>query len=187
MSESDEQNEAKASRRQALVVASCAGALGAGALLGPVGMALDPLLRGSEQAAATGPHAVGRLDGFTVGGAPQRVVLKQDLKDAWLVRREVPFGAVLVQRTSPSAFRVFSAVCPHLGCSVAPDLDGKGYNCPCHQSSFSLDGAVQASPTGGPSPSPRSLDPLPWSVEGDQLLVTWKRFKMGTPEREELA
>jgi|GEM_PF-3345819 Rieske Fe-S protein len=36
--------------------------------------------------------------------------------------------------------RAFSLRCPHLGCRVRLDGDGKGLTCPCHGSRFDLDG-----------------------------------------------
>jgi len=186
-------DEVKHTRREALVAGSCAGVIGAGVMAGPIGMALDPLLRGHDGGGSSGvegaegaAYELGKVSQFKVGDAPKRLILKRDMKDAWLVRKGVPFGAVLVQRTTQTAFNVFSAVCPHLGCSVSPSKDGKGYHCPCHQSFFALDGAIKTGPSGRKCPSPRALDPLPWVVERERLVVTWKRFKIGIPEREEL-
>lgn len=184
MSQSDE--EPKGTRREALLATSCACVLGASVLAGPAAVVLDPLLRekGGE-AEGGGTHRAGSLDRFVVGGPPQKIVLRKDTQDAWLTRKNSTMGAVLVQRTGEKAFKVFSAVCPHLGCLVTPDDDGKGYNCPCHQSVFSLEGAVVKPADGRPTAAPRGLDPLPWEVRDGGLVVTWKRFKLGTAEREE--
>lgn len=71
---------------------------------------------------------------------------------------------------------VFSAVCPHLGCTVntAPD----SFVCACHSSRWSADGAKISGPT------PRNLDVLEHRVEGDTLQVRYQSFKQGTAEKE---
>jgi menaquinol-cytochrome c reductase iron-sulfur subunit len=74
----------------------------------------------------------------------------------------------------------FSSVCPHLGCGV--DVARDGFACPCHGSAFDLEGHVR----GGPAP--RGLDPLEVRItEGDEraVLVRYRRFAIGTPERRE--
>ncbi len=56
-----------------------------------------------------------------------------------------------------------STVCTHLGCIVKPTA--AGFECPCHGSRFTSDGAV----TGGPAPAP-----LPWlevTVVGGTVVV----------------
>ncbi|MCS6329174.1 MAG: Rieske 2Fe-2S domain-containing protein, partial [Nitrospira sp.] len=59
------------------------------------------------------------------------------------------------------------------------DADKK-FLCPCHGSSFDVNGRV----TGGPAPRP--LDVLPSKVEGGRLLVMYKDFKSGLAESVEL-
>ena len=52
---------------------------------------------------------------------------------------------LLALRLEDGSFRVLSAECPHQGCTIRSA--GKGLICPCHGSSFALDGKV----THGPS------------------------------------
>ena len=157
----------------------------AGIVAGPAGMALHPLLGDGEAAPETGPPflPVGSVDRFAVGAAPARVVLKEDSRDAWLSRRGVPVGSVLVQRTDAVTFRVFSGVCPHLGCAVGYRPDADSFLCPCHQSSFQLDGALRHKPDGSSNPAPRPLDSLEWRVRAGRLEVAWVRYKTGTSEK----
>ncbi len=47
---------------------------------------------------------------------------------------------------TPEGFYVLSAVCTHLGCNVT-HVEGRGYECPCHGSTFDEAGRV----TNGPA------------------------------------
>lgn len=72
-------------------------------------------------------------------------------------------GVVVTQPTA-GEFRAFSTVCPHQGCAVSNVSNGQ-IICPCHRSTFGLDGAVRS------GPAPRGLDPVPVTVDGDQLIL----------------
>ncbi len=65
----------------------------------------------------------------------------------------LPDERVFVLRHGAS-FRVLSAVCTHLGCTVG--VEGEGYHCPCHGSRFDAEGKN----TGGPAPSPLAWRPV---------------------------
>lgn len=84
-------------------------------------------------------------------------------------------GSVWVVRNG-EALMVFSAVCPHLGCSINASADG--FVCPCHRSSWDGTGVK----TGGPAP--RNMDTLEHRIENGALLVRYQNFKQGTAERE---
>lgn len=83
---------------------------------------------------------------------------------------EVPVGsAVIVDGTvltqpEPGQFTGFSAVCPHAGCAVSK-VDGAEIICPCHGSTFGLDGAVISGPAREP------LTPAPITVRGDSIVA----------------
>ena len=49
---------------------------------------------------------------------------------------------IAVYRDYDDTLKVFSAVCRHLGCIVDWNTDEKSFDCPCHGSRFSTDGAV---------------------------------------------
>jgi Rieske Fe-S protein len=77
------------------------------------------------------------------------------------------FAAQTTVVTQPSAgeFKVFSAVCTHMGCIVSQIADGR-IDCPCHGSEYSItDGAVLA----GPAPKP--LPAKPFKVTGDSIFL----------------
>jgi len=108
---------------------------------------------------------VASLNALTLGAAPQRFPVIADQRDAWNYIPDQPIGAVFVQRTDTGGVRVFNATCPHAGCSVA--CDGHIFHCPCHNSSFELDGSKRVSHSGRENPSPRDLDKL--QVDQDKL------------------
>ena len=74
--------------------------------------------------------------------------------------------------------KAFSAVCPHLGCSVNATANG-AYACPCHTSAFDKDGRKQS------GPSPRDLDALATKVEDGVVAVDFKKFRIGVGEKVE--
>jgi cytochrome b6-f complex iron-sulfur subunit len=60
-------------------------------------------------------------------------------------------------------YTVYSLICTHLGCVVAPD--GDAFKCPCHGSEFSPDGKVTHGPASLPLPTYHS------QVQNGSLLV----------------
>ncbi len=69
---------------------------------------------------------------------------------------------VLVSRISETEVVAFSAVCPHQGCTVAPD--GEQLACPCHGSQFELDGSLKR------GPAEKGLTPYDVEVVDGQVL-----------------
>ncbi len=159
------------------------GALTAAISAGPIGMLLHAILKRGSGNDSADWTAVASAGSFEIGSAPKRVVLKEDKEDAWLRQPGVPVGSVLVQRTGDADFRVFSAVCPHLGCAVGYQASDDRYLCPCHTSSFTLTGNLLPHADGSPNPAPRGLDPLEWRVQGGRLQVRWVAYKTGTADR----
>jgi len=64
------------------------------------------------------------------------------------------------------ALRAYSAICPHLGCLVHWDPEGRRFPCPCHASVFGLDGAAESGPAGS-----LSLVRHRVKVEGETVLL----------------
>jgi Rieske Fe-S protein len=70
---------------------------------------------------------------------------------------------VVVTQPAAGQFKAFTAVCTHLGCTVASVANGT-INCPCHGSQYSIkDGSVVA----GPAPAP--LAPVPFTISGTDI------------------
>jgi len=80
--------------------------------------------------------------------------------DAWTTYKDVPVGAVYLTRKGDEVV-AFNLKCPHLGCAIDFRKQSNDYFCPCHNSSFALDGSV----TTENSPSPRPMDTMETKVE----------------------
>jgi cytochrome b6-f complex iron-sulfur subunit/menaquinol-cytochrome c reductase iron-sulfur subunit len=161
-------------RRGAIRLIVASGAIGSVLVSVPAGRML--LAPGREGDSSARWVKTVRFDSLKEG-EPLRVVLVADRKDAWTLERDVELGnAWLVRRGA--AVAAFSATCPHLGCAIdrAARSSG-GFTCPCHDSSFDADGRCLD------GPSPRDLDRLETRLEGGFVLVDFRRFCLGTPER----
>jgi cytochrome b6-f complex iron-sulfur subunit len=74
----------------------------------------------------------------------------------------------------PDGFSCLSAVCTHLGCTVASDEKG-GYACPCHGSAFDPEGRVLR----GPASWPLERYTLSLSRRGELIVDMRKRVDAG--------
>lgn len=171
--------------RRNMVAAIAAGVIGAFVGLAPfaAGLAtfLDPLLRRKAKSGdGEGPQfrRVATLDALPADGTPVQVPVMADLTDAWNREANQPVGAVYLRRTS-SGVECFNAICPHAGCFVGYAAERKVFQCPCHTSSFELDGQRIM-----PSPSPRDMDAL--KVQEDKLKQgeVWVQFVNYYPGKE---
>jgi menaquinol-cytochrome c reductase iron-sulfur subunit len=109
-------------------------------------------------------------------GEPRKVSIVDDERDAWTISRGVELGSVWLVRHGDQVVAL-SAVCPHLGCAVNA-LPDASFGCPCHTSTFAPDGAK----TGGPSP--RGMDPMATKIDAGYVAVDFRRFRIGTTDRE---
>ncbi len=87
------------------------------------------------------------------------------------LRLKVPFQPVQVEEDvfivrNSTRLKVFSRVCPHLGCKVKLDAVNQRFVCPCHGSQFQLNGVFIKGPAG------KNLKALPFSQTDNQLTVT---------------
>lgn len=138
---------------------------------------LDPLRR---KTAAGGPIKVTTLAALPDDGVPRRFAVLADKVDAWNKYRNVPVGAVYLRRTGDGKVEALNVVCPHAGCSVDLSPAHNGFICPCHNSTFLLDGKI----ADAKSPSPRPLDSLPAEVRGEgEVWVNFQNFQAGRPDK----
>jgi menaquinol-cytochrome c reductase iron-sulfur subunit len=158
-----------------------AGLLGALVALVPAGAGLVVMLAPLRRRLGGGDAVrVTTLDALHEDGVPRKFPVLANKRDGWTQFPMVPVGAVLLRRIAGGKVQAFNAVCPHAGCLVGLAADQQGYFCPCHNSAFTLDGAV-----GGPSsPSPRGLDPLEVEVRNEkEVWVKFQNFQVGKAER----
>lgn len=158
-------------------------ATGAGGLaaLVPTGAGLavflDPLRRpraGGDFVPVTG------LSALPADGVPRRFTVRAERVNAWNRQPEVPIGAVYLRRTGDTEVQALHVVCPHAGCLVDYAPARNGFLCPCHNSTFALDGAIN-DPN---SPSPRGLDALEVELRnGQEVWVRFQNFQVGTKEK----
>ncbi|MEO6954951.1 MAG: Rieske (2Fe-2S) protein [Polyangia bacterium] len=106
---------------------------------------------------------------------PVRLPVIAERTDAWSHTRET-MGSVFVVRTG-SDVRVLDSACPHTGCSVDWDEQASAFRCPCHRSTFTIDGER----TGGPAQ--RGLDPQEATVKGGRVLLRYRRYRSGRADR----
>jgi menaquinol-cytochrome c reductase iron-sulfur subunit len=149
---------------------------------------LDPVLkrkRAGQGAAGEGERPfrrVASLAALPADGTPVQVPVIADLTDAWNREANQPVGAVYLRRTG-NEVECFNAICPHAGCFVAYAADRKVFQCPCHTSSFRLDGERIL-----PSPSPRDMDGLKVDEEklkDGEVWVQFVNYYPGHAQREE--
>jgi Rieske Fe-S protein len=101
-----------------------------------------------------------------------------DRKDAWNVYPDEPIGGIYLRRTSASEPpQAFSATCPHLGCYVDYEANRGHFHCPCHDSSFEVDGKRILPEPPKVCPSARDMDSLELEVRnGSEIWVKYERF-----------
>ncbi len=137
----------------------------------------DPLRR--NFAGVGGAVKVTSLDALPADGVPRKFPVLADKVDAWNRYSNVPIGAVYLRRTKDDKITALNVLCPHAGCFV-DYMPGKGnYLCPCHVSSFTIEGKID-SPG---SPSPRGLDELEVQVRNTEVWVVFQNFQAGRPEK----
>lgn len=183
---SDPQSKEEDIPRRDAVSAVMATAFAGAAGLVPVAVgatsALDPIFRGG---ATTGESEVGKsirvgtLDSIPADGTPVQVPVVSELVNAWSCEPDQPIGAVYLLRNG-SNVTCFNAICPHAGCFVGYSTERKVFQCPCHTSSFQLDGSRI-----GQSPSPRDMDPLEVDTQKLASGEVWVRFVNYYPGKEE--
>lgn len=137
----------------------------------------DPLRRKTESGASV---LVANLKSLPEDGEPRKFSVLATRVDAWNRTPNVPVGAVYLQRLKDDKVRALNVVCPHAGCFVDYRPANSHYFCPCHNSSFGLDGKVQ----DPKSPSPRGLDELAVEIRnGTEVWVTFQNFRAGVHEK----
>jgi nitrite reductase/ring-hydroxylating ferredoxin subunit len=77
----------------------------------------------------------------------------------------IPQGQFYLACLADGGFLALSRTCTHLGCSVPWDAGKNRFVCPCHGSTFSMNGEVLT------APAPRPLDIYPVRIENGIVKV----------------
>ena len=160
--------------RRTLFKKLASGLIGVGLVLVPLGAGivflLDPLRRRSHQRFF---KRVTSIDSLPLG-TPRSFTVTGTRTDAWQTTFDVPIGAVYLVRGTDEV-HAFQVMCPHAGCFVEYDPGQQHFICPCHESSFNLDGSIKNSD----SPAARGLDRLEVKLEGTEVRVRYQEFRQG--------
>lgn len=132
--------------RRAVLLGAGAAAVGAGMLVAGCTAA--------DTSGATGASA-DEPAGTPVGQASDVPVDSARIFDA--------VGVVVTQATAGN-YAAFSTTCPHQGCAVST-VEGANIVCPCHGSTFTLDGSVVR------GPAERGLESRPITVSDGQITL----------------
>src|SRR5262249_45660059 len=106
------------------------------------------------------------------------------IKKSVTVSQDAGWGKFQAQRSiwivrKGENVKVFSGICPHLGCSV--NAQEERFFCACHGSAWNTNGDTVVGPT------PRSLDILEHRIEDDKLKIKYQYFKQGITDKEVLS
>lgn len=153
----------------------------AGAIAGVIGLSLAVPLAGFVISPGLKRRTKRWVD---VGGVnelvpnePKQLEHVMTIQDGYIETKAVK--SVWAVKDDTSRLRVFSPLCPHLGCGYRWDGSDRKFKCPCHGSVYGITGEVLA------GPAPRSLDTLPTKVENGRLLVIYEEFKAGLSTKVE--
>ena len=94
---------------------------------------------------------------------PEEIVFRRNRKDGWKILSEKT--SAWVSKKPGGQVVAFAPSCTHLGCAFHYDEKQRNYLCPCHTSTFDLEGR----PLDGPAPRP--LDRYQTRIEGGKLLL----------------
>ena len=180
MTEEKEKTNNTEARRK-FIVTSTIGASAACALfpfVTGIPSVLDPVTKedGNAKVPWTKVAAVASLP---EDGTPTKFeVVLAKVKDAWTTYTDIPAGAVYLTRKGDQVV-TYNLRCPHLGCAIDYRKDSNDYFCPCHNSTFGLDGSV----TNDDSPSPRGMDTMETKVEDGQVWIQFQQFRPNISEK----
>ncbi len=168
--------------RRQFILKTCTVAVGGLSVLPPlaagVAVALDPLRRVTAGDAAF--VRVTNLEALPADGVPRKFTVLADRVDAWNKYPRSPVGAIYLRRPSDTVVSALQASCPHAGCLVDYVTSANHYFCPCHNSSFAVDGTID----NPASPAARPMDSLAVEIRGDQeVWVKFRNFRAGTSEK----
>ena len=169
-------------KRRAFLQGCTAAVGGLVAMLTPLGAGLvafaSPLWR-SRGASPAGFSRIAPLAALPADGVPRRFTVLADRVNAWNRTPRVAAGAVYLRRTGDNTVQALNVVCPHAGCLVDYDPAKAGFLCPCHNSTFAIDGGIN----DPRSPSPRAMDELTVEIRAGEVWLRFQDFRPGIREK----
>ncbi|MDP4198630.1 MAG: ubiquinol-cytochrome c reductase iron-sulfur subunit [Bacteroidota bacterium] len=138
--------------------------------------ALDPLMRTTTQ---TDWSDLGPASDFAEVNVPQKRTISITQMDGW--RKVVMEKSIYVVKGNDGVLSVFTATCPHLGCSVKWVDTNNQFKCPCHNGAFSPEGKLIS------GPPPRDLDTLESRLVDGHLQIRYQSFRQLVKTKEVLA
>jgi Rieske Fe-S protein len=117
---------------------------------------------------------------------PVQGVIRAVRVDGWTLHPSDVLGRVWVVKDAEAAdgFRVFTTICPHLGCSVNLSPEGT-FACPCHNAEFETNGE-RIDSSEHQNPAQRGMDELEWRrdpADRMRILVRYQNFESSVAER----
>ena len=152
---------------------------------------LHPLFKGQDEEAAGASgrpnapvkDAEGRLktsvtfDSLPEDGSPLQLKMLDDIVDAWNLFPDQEIGSIWIRRVGDQVI-AFNTICPHLGCAIEHRVSQGDFYCPCHLSSFTIDGEKKN------EIPPRDMDTLDVSVKDDgSVWVKYEKFRGAISEK----
>ena len=177
---SDDPKQDPPDRRRILKI-TC-GALCGGIAVAVGGPVIVSFLAPAKERTVTGggdPMDYGKLDDLPIG-VPQKRDVVAEMRDAWARSEAQVIGSIWLIRHADHV-AAYSAVCPHLGCSIGFDDKKQVFYSPCHDSAFAKDDGAWLK-----GPAPRGMDPLPLEIKDGRIRITYKRFVLGIKQRREV-
>ena len=161
------------------MTAAAAVAAGGAVAVTPLAVGIATFLSPLDQAAESTQVRVALLDQVPDDGTPRFFPVIADRTDAWSRYEAQRIGAVyLVRDKGAEKPTAFTAKCPHAGCFIGYSPGDKEFKCPCHTSTFNLDGTRAR---GDHEVAPRDMDKLPVDIRtvksGDhEVAEVWVEF-----------
>ncbi len=137
---------------------------GAGAALGLAGLTLAACGSGSSSGSSGGAAGPGGAGSSGAAGGSGALATLAEVPVGGAASAKDSSGApIIIAQPSAGKIVAFSAICTHMGCTVAPK--GKDLVCPCHGSTYNaFTGAV----ISGPAPKP--LPAVSVKVDGSNVV-----------------
>ena len=180
--ENAEPHQCCCSDRRSFLKKLASGVIGAVITLIPAAAGLAVWLDPARRKTNTGGQTVrvASLSALPEDGVPRKFAVLASRVDAWNKSPETAVGAVYLLREKGGKPRALNVVCPHAGCFVDYLEARRSYLCPCHNSTFALDGKIN----DPKSPAPRGLDELEVEIRNDsEVWVKFQNYRAGVAEK----